>query len=277
MPMGSAKSKWPGTNRPWISPWVQSLGAPLLEFINHADRDHVNVAFAGRVAVAEFAVTIKIAPDRELRGEAVGDTDAEGRLHFGRLIGCTSVANASVCLHCCVDDAEPAQQRKLVAERQHAGGDNNQTARLKGGRNVIPHERARKRRLAKIHVRAFDGKIPVERVTASKLYACTGVLDRRIGEPGGVGSILVELRLSNHTDQIAAGVGSECRDRDRERSHKHQDSSLCHLFPPLLLIKDRKLARSRIAKQRDPRCPCSASGDYHSSGIAYSGAGCPYN
>src|SRR6266853_289134 len=216
MPMGSAKSKWPGTNRPWISPWVQSLGAPLLEFINHADRDHVNVAFSGRVAVAEFAVTIKIAPDRELRGEAVGYTDAEGRLHFGRLIGCTSVANASVCLHCCVDDAEPAQQRKLVAERQHAGGDNNQTARLKGGRNVTPPERPRKRRLAKIHVRAFDGKIPVERVTASKLYARIGVLDRRIGDPGGVD--ILELRLPNHTDQIAAGVGGERRDRDRKRS-----------------------------------------------------------
>src|SRR5712675_3456318 len=93
-------------------------GVQLLEFVNHADREHINVAFADRVLVTELAVTIKIAPDGEFRREAVGNTDTEGRLHFGRLVGCTGPR----CLHSGVDKAEPAQQRDLVADRQHPEG-----------------------------------------------------------------------------------------------------------------------------------------------------------
>src|SRR5260221_6353277 len=59
-----------------------------------------------------------------------------------------------------------------------------------------------------------NSNIPMERVTASKFYACIRVVDRHIGEPGRVD--VLGLRLPNHTDQIAAGVGGECRDRDRK-------------------------------------------------------------
>ena len=180
----------------------------MLEFVNHADRDHVDIAFADRRVVAELAVTIKIAPDGEFRCEAVGGADAEGRLNFGRFIGCARPG----CLHCGVDEAESAQKRDLVADGQHADGDHGQTARFE--LDCLPAGRSG--RFAQIHVSDFNGDIPMKRVTASKLYARIGVVDRRIGEPGGVD--VLGLRLPKHTDQIAAGVGGECRDRDRERT-----------------------------------------------------------
>src|SRR5882762_10679296 len=83
--------------------------AQLLEFVNHADREHINVAFADRVLVTELAVTIKIAPDGEFRREAVGGAHAEGRLHVGGLVRSASVAKAGVYLYRGVDEAEPTQ------------------------------------------------------------------------------------------------------------------------------------------------------------------------
>src|SRR6266850_2351434 len=105
---------------------------------------------------------------------------------------------------------------------------NSENCRLKGGRGIRAPESPRSRRLAKIHVRAFDGKIPGERVTAPDFEARAGVILRRIAESGRVD--ILDLRLPKHTEHISAGVGGECRDRDRRCSQYCQDVSLCHLI-----------------------------------------------